>query len=57
MQYMSAMYQIEKRKNSVFSGSLPIEQAHNECCISDRSHNTAGFVTRVVSTPTECEFL
>ncbi len=51
------MHRIKKRKSSVFCDSLPIDQTHDECYISDRSRDTAGFVIRVVPTPTEHEFL
>ncbi len=36
----------KKKKNSIFCGLLPIEQVYYNCCISDRSRDTADFVTR-----------
>ncbi len=35
----------KKEKNSIFYGSLPIERVHDKYCISDKSQDTAGFVT------------
>ncbi len=54
--YRCTMHWNEK-KNTVFYSSLSIEQAYDECGISDRSRGTAGFIIRVVPTPTEHEFL
>ncbi len=42
--------ELKEEKNSVFCGSLPVEQAHNKHCMSNRSQDTAGFVTQVVPT-------
>ncbi len=54
--YRRTMHRIEKRKkNSLFCGSLPVKQTHYECCMSDRSGDTAGFITWVVPTPIEYE--
>ncbi len=49
--------ELEKEKYSVVCGSLPIEQAHDDHCMSDRSQNAAGFVIWVVLTPTKDKFL
>ncbi len=54
---MQSVSNWKKNKKLVFCGSLHIKQARNERCISERSRNTADFVTRVVPIPTENEFL
>ncbi len=38
-------------KNSIFCRSLPIEQVHDERCISGRSRDAVGFVTQVMPHP------
>ncbi len=51
------MHRNRKTKKTAYTVVHSIEQAHNEHCISDGSRDTAGFVSRVVSTPTEHELL
>ncbi len=52
------MHRFEERKKiSVFCDSLPVEQAHIECCITDRSRNTVGFVKHVVPNTTKHDFV
>ncbi len=51
------MHRIEKRKKQCILWFITVEQVHNKHCITDKSQDTAAFVTRVVSTPTTHEFL
>ncbi len=55
VQVHNASYQKEG-KTSLFCGSLPIKQTHDEHCILDRSQNKSAFITQVMLTPTEHEF-